>query len=104
MKILFSLVATFGNMVGFHHQKSENIDGLVQKRRNSSVLAMELRFFCTNPSIYATQTCCQSWPQDSWEGYGRIIIPCYCVAKISLTYTKKLQVNLQPIPIRTSNK
>ena len=27
------------------------IDGLVQKRHNSSALAMELRFFCTNPSI-----------------------------------------------------
>ena len=71
MKILFSQVATFGNMVGFHHLKSENIDGLVQKRR----------CFCTNPSIYATQTCYQSWPQDSWEGYGGIVIPCYCVAK-----------------------
>ena len=29
-----------------------NIDGLVQERRNSSVLAMELRLSCTNPSIY----------------------------------------------------
>ena len=30
----------------------ENIDGLVQERRNSSALAMELRLFCTNPSIW----------------------------------------------------
>ena len=29
------------------------IDGLVQERRNSSALAMELRLFCTNPSIYS---------------------------------------------------
>ena len=29
------------------------IDGLVQERRNSSALAMELRMSCTNPSIYA---------------------------------------------------
>ena len=27
------------------------IDGLVQERRNSSALAMELRLTCTNPSI-----------------------------------------------------
>ena len=30
----------------------QNIDGLVQERRNSSALAMELRLFCTNPSIW----------------------------------------------------
>ena len=29
-----------------------HIDGLVQERRNSSALAMELRLYCTNPSIY----------------------------------------------------
>ena len=28
------------------------IDGLVQERRNSSVLAMELRLSCINPSVY----------------------------------------------------
>ena len=30
----------------------KDIDGLFQERRNSSVLAMELHFPCTNPSIY----------------------------------------------------
>ena len=30
-----------------------NIDGLVQERRNSSALAMDLRLSCTNLSIYA---------------------------------------------------
>ena len=29
-----------------------HFDGLVQERRNSSALAIELRFSCTNPSIY----------------------------------------------------
>ena len=29
-----------------------HFDGLVQKRRNSSALAMELHLSCTNPSIY----------------------------------------------------
>ena len=29
-----------------------DIDGLVQERRNSSALAMELRLSCTKPSIY----------------------------------------------------
>ena len=27
------------------------MDGLVQERRNSSALAMELRLFCNNPSV-----------------------------------------------------
>ena len=33
-------------METFHH-----VDGLVQERRNSSASAMELRLFCTNPSM-----------------------------------------------------
>ena len=33
------------------HLKYPHIDGLVQERRNSSALAMELRLSCTNPSI-----------------------------------------------------
>ena len=32
-----------------------HIDGLVQERRNSSALAMELRLSCTNPSIWRTK-------------------------------------------------
>ena len=32
--------------------KQHHIDGLVQERRNSSALAMELRLSCTNPSVY----------------------------------------------------
>ena len=35
-----------------NHSSTLHIDGLVQKRRNSSALAMELRLFCTNPSIF----------------------------------------------------
>ena len=31
--------------------KTDDIDGLVQERRNSSALAMELRLSCTNPLI-----------------------------------------------------
>ena len=34
-----------------HYLKQWYIDGLVQERRNSSALAMELRLSCTNPSI-----------------------------------------------------
>ena len=33
-------------------QIDDQIDGLVQERRNSSALAMELRLSCTNPSRY----------------------------------------------------
>ena len=32
------------------------INGLVQERRNSSALALELRLSCTNPSIYSEFT------------------------------------------------
>ena len=34
----------------------KEIDGLVQERRNSSALAMELRLSCTNPSKWCTQS------------------------------------------------
>ena len=50
------------------------IDGLVQERRNSSALAMELCLSCTNPSIWDyvhhtlswCQLCCHWWYQ-SWQ-------------------------------------
>ena len=55
-----------------HHLYTEmppwwhDINGLVQERRNSSALAMELRFSCTNPSIcknfYALLTLCEKNP------------------------------------------
>ena len=34
------------------HASGDDIDGLVQERRNSDALATELRLSCTNPSIY----------------------------------------------------
>ena len=34
------------------HNTIGHIDGLVQERRNSSALAMELRLYCTDPLIY----------------------------------------------------
>ena len=33
-----------------HEMWPPNIDGLVQEKRNSSALAMELRLSCTNPN------------------------------------------------------
>ena len=48
-----------------------HIDGLVQERRNSSALAMELRLSCTNPSTYALSgfseliQCGQVTPHDN---------------------------------------
>ena len=36
---------------------SLDTDGLVQERRNSSALAMELRLLCTDPSIHAFHPC-----------------------------------------------
>ena len=36
-----------------YDHEDDHIDGLMQERRNSSALAMELHLSCTNPSIYA---------------------------------------------------
>ena len=38
--------------LSFTEGKAIHIDGFVQERHNSSVLAMELRLSCTNPSIW----------------------------------------------------
>ena len=44
----------------------QRIDGLVQERRNSSALAMELRLSCTNPLAYdASLLCGNAGPFDS---------------------------------------
>ena len=60
-----------------------HIDGLVQDRRNSSALAMEVRLSCTNPSIYLVilkwqvehRLDSQQTPHTSpsWESYGVFI-------------------------------
>ena len=34
----------------------QHIDGLVQERRKSSALAMELSFSCTKPSMYGSKS------------------------------------------------
>ena len=53
-----------------------SIDGLMQKRRNSSALAMELRFFCINQLVYNTTGLLPSikplllfqvWPTCAWQ-------------------------------------
>ena len=40
------------NLLSLLHQPINYMDGLVQERRNSSALAMELRLSCINPSIW----------------------------------------------------
>ena len=44
-----------------------HIDGLVQERRNSCANALDLRFPCTNPSIYPQQLMIwlQQWPSTT---------------------------------------
>ena len=44
----------------YHWQVCAYLDELVQERHNSIANAMELRLFCTNPSI-----CAWKWPHDS---------------------------------------
>ena len=48
----------------FHENVSENIDGLVQERRNSIASALELRLSCTNPSISCSKQPCLVRPQE----------------------------------------
>ena len=46
-----------GRLLGVHLEKTgRDIDGLVQKRRNTSALALGFRLSCTNPSIYRVCT------------------------------------------------
>ena len=39
----------------------QRVDGLVQERRNSSALAMELRLSCTNSSMSHNKECTNGW-------------------------------------------
>ena len=49
-----------------------HIDGLVQERRNSSALTMELRLSCTNPSIWLFIV--PSIPCTSWTHQAIVLI------------------------------
>ena len=63
-RALIHLIEYYGMLLFIHvidtfsWHKSLHIEGLVQERRNSSALAMELRFYCTNPMI--CDWCCFS--------------------------------------------
>ena len=48
----YSCTTTNGTQGTCQQEVSKDLDGLVQGRRNSIALAMELRLFCTNPSIF----------------------------------------------------
>ena len=39
-------------------QLQQYVDGLLQRRRNASALALELRLSCTNLSIYKVRAAC----------------------------------------------
>ena len=61
----------------FSSSMKEDFNGLVQERRNSSALAMELRLSCTNPSISTAHTISMSrndtyvlTPKCSYQMYG----------------------------------
>ena len=50
--VYFTVVSQSEVRVNTEHGIKHYIDGSVQERHNSSVLAMELRLSCTDPSIY----------------------------------------------------
>ena len=49
---LIEKLLIYNTMLDGNVKTCPSIDGFVQERRNSSVLAMELRLSCTNQSIY----------------------------------------------------
>ena len=53
------------------------IDGLVQERRNSSALAVELCLSCTDPSLW--QTICISFESNGLNCFFSCNSPCYCL-------------------------
>ena len=74
----------------WHH-----VDGLVQERRNSSALAMELSLFCTNRSI---------WCHKSWSILVQVMAFCWTLPShylnqclhLQWTFRNRLQWNLHP--------
>ena len=52
-EVTHSVVTNTGKLP---EKRKQNIDDLMQERRNSSVIAMELRFSCTKPSISSMVT------------------------------------------------
>ena len=57
------IISGTGSTCGFHtFSVKHSFDGLVQERRNSSALAMELCLSCTNPSIWTTAELLSIWP------------------------------------------
>ena len=59
------------------HRIRTQIDGLIQKRRNSSALAMELRLSCTNP----VRWCCQKYTPQTPPSHRRVRYSFYCEFK-----------------------
>ena len=53
------ILQLYWDILGLSRETSLYFDGLVQERRNSSALAMELRLSCTNPSISSHDTECE---------------------------------------------
>ena len=68
-----------------YHVTAQQIDGLVQKRRNSIANTLELRLSCTNPSKYGIVTVTML----EWIDHVIIILHyitlCYTIIKYNVT-------------------
>ena len=60
-----------------------HLDALVQERRNSSALAMELRLSCTNPSTWSVDHLSYFMKKSIW-----FYFPSYAVVILTLFYKK----------------
>ena len=76
------------------------INGLVQERRNSSALAMELRLSCTNPSIWYIK--CQSMSLFDVSAAVQLPLPDYLYSEPLMLYIFRL-VSIWRYRIRHSN-
>ena len=75
-----------------------HIDGLVQERRNSSALAMELRFSCTETSISCSGDCFKSTHELRALNFH------LCIKKHLSMYGHDICVEFQRIPLKFHTK
>ena len=71
-----------------YHQFIYHLDGLEQERRNSSVLAIELRLSCTNPLIWGG-------PRAAFTGCGQVT-PCDIIELRQHWFSHQLGAKLSP--------
>ena len=84
--------------------EQQNIDGLMQGRRNSSALAMELRLSCTNPSTCCLPYTANTMPTDALATLGArasagMVLTPASAPKPEYSVTNITRVNISTLPL-----